>query len=60
MPSIVLLSAICTAQINLSTHKDNISIATFHPTHEILINSVKTSLSAISKKPNKLSEFSVL
>jgi hypothetical protein len=60
IPSIVLLSAICTAHMSFSTQSDKINIATFQPTHDILMSSLNTVLSALSKKPNRLSEFSVL
>jgi hypothetical protein len=46
--SIVLLSSSCIAITNLSIHKDNICIATFHHTHDILINSENTFLSVCS------------
>jgi hypothetical protein len=46
--------------MSFSTQRDKISIATFQPTPDILMSSVNTVLSVLSKKPNRLSEFSVL
>jgi hypothetical protein len=58
--SIVLLSSILTAFINLSIQRERICIATFQPIQEIFINSLKTFFSPESIKPNKLSLFSVI
>ncbi|MDF1682520.1 MAG: hypothetical protein P1U46_01905 [Patescibacteria group bacterium] len=58
--SIVLLSSDSIANISLSNQRDNICIATFQPTQDIFISSVNTFFSHKSRKPKRLSLFSVL
>jgi hypothetical protein len=57
--SIIVLLLLEIAKSSFSTPRDSTCIATFQPTQEIFINSLKTFFSSFSKNQNKASLFSV-